>query len=287
MIAQADGKYFWNLWRPVTAIREADTDGNPATEPDRQWLPFEDQSILGGVFKGGAGAEYPAGHPAVAGAIVRTLQDFFDTDSIPGGRLSAFSFSSGTTRSFTTFSQIGQEVIDARVYVGVHYRSSAVEGANVGHEVGDYGFANYFQRCDRTVSGSSGSLTVNGGVTCLAPGSTVTGSIAITGGGSLIAANATIANSIAALNARTVLLRATTVGGSIAISRATRQVVITKSDLRSQVALTANSTASAPIVVAGNTIGGNLACVGNQPPPTNDGLRNAVAGYKAGQCTDL
>jgi hypothetical protein len=88
--------YHWNFWRPITAIREAATDGNPDTTADTEWLPLFDPSTLPGLVTPPF-PDHPSGHNCAAGAIVRTLQDFFGTDRIA---FSAHSDRSGTTRTF-------------------------------------------------------------------------------------------------------------------------------------------------------------------------------------------
>jgi hypothetical protein len=115
-------KYYWQFWRPITAIREADTDGNPDTQADPTWLPLFDPAtpvcnpplLVTPPFP-----DHPAGHACISGAIVHTLQNFFGTDKIG---FSAFSNKSCTTRSFDRFSDALQEVIDARVWGGIHFR---------------------------------------------------------------------------------------------------------------------------------------------------------------------
>ena len=88
-----DDKGFWLFWRPITAIREADTDGNPATTPDTEWLPLINTPPY---------PDHPSGHTGLSGSIVRTLQHFFGTNRMD---FSATSAVSGTTRSFTRFSR--------------------------------------------------------------------------------------------------------------------------------------------------------------------------------------
>jgi hypothetical protein len=108
-------KYYWQFWRPITAIREADTDGNPATERDPTWLPLFDPAtsvchpplLVTPPFP-----DHPSGHTCNTGAFVYTLQNFFGTDRIA---FSAFSNKSCTWRSFERFSDALKEVIDARV----------------------------------------------------------------------------------------------------------------------------------------------------------------------------
>jgi PAP2 superfamily len=132
-IAVVSEKNYWNTWRPVTAIREAEYDGNPATTPDPNWTPLIETPGF---------PEYPAGHTAGSGAIVGALQNFFGTDRTA---FSAFSPSSGTTRSFTRFSQALQEVIDSRVWGGIHWRTADVVGARLGKRVARWERSRYFK----------------------------------------------------------------------------------------------------------------------------------------------
>jgi hypothetical protein len=151
-LAAADGaigcwndKYYWQFWRPITAIREADTDGNPDTQADPTWLPLFDPAtpvchiplLVTPPFP-----EHPSGHSSVSGAIVHTLQNFFDTDKIP---FSAFSNKSCTTRSFERFSDALKEIIDARVWGGIHFRTADTQGAVLGNKVAHYLDKHYFQ----------------------------------------------------------------------------------------------------------------------------------------------
>jgi hypothetical protein len=138
-MAGADGaigcwkdKYYWNLWRPITAIRLADTDGNPATVADPTWTP---------LFATPPFPEHPSGHTCISGAIVETLKDFFDTDKIP---FSTFSTFSGTTRSFERFSEAIKEIIDARVWSGIHFRTADVQGAVMGKRISNHLDKHYF-----------------------------------------------------------------------------------------------------------------------------------------------
>jgi hypothetical protein len=122
-IACWDDKAHWSFWRPITAIREADTDGNPATEPDPEWLPLIETPPF---------PDHPSGLACVSSSIVRTLRDFFATDR---AQFSGFSAVSGTTRSYSRFSEAIEEGIDARVYAGVHFRTADEQGARIGNRV--------------------------------------------------------------------------------------------------------------------------------------------------------
>jgi hypothetical protein len=119
-------KWTWDFWRPITAIREADTDGNPATIADPTWTPL----LATPPFP-----DHPSGHSCVSGAIVNTLQAFFGTDKVAFG---AFSNNSHTTRSFSRFSQALKEVLNARVWGGIHFRTADVQGAVLGMKVAHY-----------------------------------------------------------------------------------------------------------------------------------------------------
>jgi hypothetical protein len=141
-------KYYWNFWRPVTAIREADNDGNPATEADPAWLPLFDPATptAGAPLITPGFPDHPAGHGCGSGAIVHTLQNFFGTDKIA---FSAFSNKSLTTRSFDRFSEALKEIIDARVWAGIHFRTADVQGAVLGKKVADWERKHYFQPVNR------------------------------------------------------------------------------------------------------------------------------------------
>jgi hypothetical protein len=138
-------KYYWQFWRPITAIREADTDGNPATEADPTWWPLfhpttpvcNPPALVTPGFP-----DHPSGHTSISGAIVHTAQNFFGTDKVP---FSAFSNKSCTTRNFDRFSDALKEIIDARVWSGIHFRTADMQGAVLGRKVAHYLDKHYFQ----------------------------------------------------------------------------------------------------------------------------------------------
>jgi hypothetical protein len=133
-IACWDDKAHWLHWRPISAIREAETDGNPATSADPDWVPL----IATPPYP-----EHPAGHPCVSASIVATLQDFFGSDR---RHFDATSAVSGTARSFQRFSQAIDEIIDARVYSGIHFRTADEQGARIGRKVADWRDRHLFHR---------------------------------------------------------------------------------------------------------------------------------------------
>ena len=150
-LAAADGaigcwysKYHWRFWRPMMAIREAGSDGNPATDADPTWTPLFDPATpqFGSPLANPPFPEHPAGHGCVSGAIVHVLQDFFGTDKIG---FSAVSNRTRTTRSFDRLSDALKEVIDARVWGGIHFRAADVQGAVLGKKVAHWLRTHYFQ----------------------------------------------------------------------------------------------------------------------------------------------
>jgi hypothetical protein len=136
IIACWDSKYFYSFWRPVTAIRAGDTDGNPDTEADSNWI---------GVVVTPNHPEYPAAHGCFSGASTHTLRFFFGTDSFDFTLDSKIAGLTNPTRSFGSFSQALDEVLDARVYGGMHYRNSTKKGAKIGKQVSKFLTRHFFQ----------------------------------------------------------------------------------------------------------------------------------------------
>lgn len=127
LIAVFDAKYHYHFWRPVTAIRNADLDGHDATEVDAGWAPLIDTPMH---------PEYPAGHTVLAGAVAAVLKA--EVARGPAPELSTSSPSAkGATRRWKTPDELVREVVDARVYDGVHYRFSGEAGAELGRKVGE------------------------------------------------------------------------------------------------------------------------------------------------------
>jgi hypothetical protein len=129
-IACWDSKYRYVYWRPVTAIRSGDLDGNPATDPDPLWTPWLD------FFPTGTPAhpEYPSGHSTVSGSAAAILTRFFGDET-------AFTVTSDVrpgTRSFSSFTSAVNEIANARVFGGIHNRTSCVRGNALGQTVAAY-----------------------------------------------------------------------------------------------------------------------------------------------------
>jgi hypothetical protein len=133
VIAFYDAKYTYNFWRPVTAIREAATDGNPETLPDPNWLP-----AVGNTTPDPA---YPGAHAVISEAGASVLIAFFGENHFD------FTVTSevlaGVDRSFKGFSAAGEEATLSRIFAGVHFRSDLTTGQTLGREVADFVVDNF------------------------------------------------------------------------------------------------------------------------------------------------
>jgi hypothetical protein len=129
-----DSKYYYNFWRPVTAIPAADTDGNSATEADAAWLPLATTPPH---------PEYPAAHACGAGAVVEALNGFFGTNKV---RMTFTSTVAGTVpHVFNSTKELSEEIMAARVYGGMHFPTSTRHGVELGRKVGKWTVKHYFQ----------------------------------------------------------------------------------------------------------------------------------------------
>ena len=132
-IACFQDKERWGFWRPQTAIRLADQDGNAATVPDPNWAPLLPNPPY---------PDHPSGHSCVSSSFVETLKDFYGTNQM---FFSATHATLGITRSFTEFSQAIEEIKLARVYAGIHFFTADTQGATLGKQVADFRQEHYFQ----------------------------------------------------------------------------------------------------------------------------------------------
>lgn len=133
VIACYNEKGAWNFWRPITAIQLADTDGNQATAADPSWTP---------LLVTPPHPDYTSGHTCQTAATMSTFAYFFGKNSIA---FSATSADTGTTRHFDRFSQALAEVINARVWGGIHTRTADLQGAKIGASVFAYMVPRYFR----------------------------------------------------------------------------------------------------------------------------------------------
>jgi hypothetical protein len=138
-IACWDSKYFYNFWRPITAIRLGDQDSNPATVVDPGWQPLINTPNF---------PEYPSGHADVSGAVSHMLRLFFGSDELTFQMTTTNALAPQKTRTFTRFSQAEHEVINARVYVGIHYRNSDTTARAQGVRVANWVFRHSLRPVD-------------------------------------------------------------------------------------------------------------------------------------------
>jgi PAP2 superfamily len=127
LIAVFDAKYTYNLWRPVTAIRNGDIDGNNATERDASWTPFIDTPMH---------PEYPCAHCIVSGALGAVLEAEIGPGPAPT-LTSASPTAGGAVRTWASTGDFTKEVAQARIYDGVHYRFSTEVGSTMGRKIGE------------------------------------------------------------------------------------------------------------------------------------------------------
>jgi hypothetical protein len=133
-IAMKDSKNFYNYWRPITAIRSGDSDGNPDTSGDPDWTPLRPNP---------PDQDYPSGHSIEGGAAAEVLKQFFGTDGI-GFQDCSVTLPEGSTcsdptpvlRSYASFSQAAVENAYSRILVGFHFRKAVQEGNHYGHKIG-------------------------------------------------------------------------------------------------------------------------------------------------------
>src|SRR5262245_23325166 len=140
-IAAWDAKYMYNFWRPVTAIHNADIDGNPATEADGSWRPLAEIAPFPGTppFP-----EYVSGHTTYTRAVVRVLEEQFGRGKFP--------FVATTVnpaipllernRQYDRFRELSKEMIEARVLAGIHFRSADRDGDRLGRWVAQFAIRN-------------------------------------------------------------------------------------------------------------------------------------------------
>ncbi len=175
-IAMADGgiacwesKYFYNFWRPIVGIRNADETGNPNTPADPDWEPLGAQADNGSLIGSNFTPPFPSydsGHATFGAALFQTIRDFYGTDDI------AFDWMSdefnGVTRDadgnvrpvvvrhYDNLTEPQVENHDSRIYLGVHWRFDQDAGDAMGTSVANYVFSNILQPRGRGAGDSAG-----------------------------------------------------------------------------------------------------------------------------------
>jgi hypothetical protein len=127
-LAVFDAKYRYHFWRPITAIRNADRDGNDATSRDAAWSPLIDTPPH---------PEYPCAHCAADGAAAVVLQSVFGSGALPPFTVT-YPAMPGVERLFTSIKAMQDEIFVARIWGGVHFRNSNEAGEVLGMKVGNY-----------------------------------------------------------------------------------------------------------------------------------------------------
>jgi len=136
MIGCWDAKYTYGSSRPITAIQLAETDGNPDTLADPAWTPL----LVTPPFPG-----YPSAHSCASSAAARVLSHKFGEDTAITVTNDALP---GQTRSFPNFSAALEEVVNARVFGGIHFRTDCAAGQTLGNSVAEYVINHSLRRLD-------------------------------------------------------------------------------------------------------------------------------------------
>ena len=125
-------KYHWDFWRPTNAIQRAAEDGNDATEADPAWAP-----LISAPYP-----EHPSGHLCLDGANVRVLWRYFGNVIDDGFSITSVSTllqpGDATVRHFTSFSQVLDEIVEARIWAGLHFRNADLQGKRLGLQVAEH-----------------------------------------------------------------------------------------------------------------------------------------------------
>ncbi|WGD53407.1 vanadium-dependent haloperoxidase [Bradyrhizobium sp. CB1650] len=134
-IAIFDAKYFYEFWRPVTAIRNGDLDDNPGTTVDGNWLPIADTPMH---------PEYPCAHCIMAASVASVAESVFGALKVPELTLTSPT-APGVIHHWTSLDAFVNEVSEARIWAGFHYRFSTRVGQEMGRKIGQYVVENVMQ----------------------------------------------------------------------------------------------------------------------------------------------
>lgn len=127
MVGVFDSKYSYNFWRPATAIRNGDIDGNDETARDASWSPLIPEPMH---------PEYPSAHATLAGAVGAVLKAEIGAGAVPV-LATASPTAKGATRRWTSIDDFVREVSESRIYAGIHYRFSTDAGIALGTNIGE------------------------------------------------------------------------------------------------------------------------------------------------------
>ena len=128
LISAFDAKYHCNFWRPITAIRNGDIDGNPATDREATWQPIDNTPMH---------PEYPCAHCVLSGTVAAVVEAVLGTADVPEIAMTSRA-APGVTHRWTNMTAFTEEVANARIWAGFHYRFSTRVGTDMGRQIGEY-----------------------------------------------------------------------------------------------------------------------------------------------------
>jgi hypothetical protein len=137
LIACWDAKFAFNSWRPVTAIQQGDSDGNSHTDAEPAWDPLAVTPNF---------PEYPSGHACATAAVAHTIEDALQREGLQHVRIPARHFVSGEERFYRRASDVVDEVVEARMWLGLHFRSADEDGAEIGRRIANQLRRKFFTR---------------------------------------------------------------------------------------------------------------------------------------------
>jgi hypothetical protein len=135
LIACWDAKFHFRFWRPITAIRTGNADHNSNTLGEPSWEPMFDTPNF---------PEYPSGHACATAAVAHTIENYFDRD-VP---IPAHSVRTNTDRIYRKAKDVVDEVIEARMLIGVHFRTADEDGAAIGRKIARQIRSRFFKRVE-------------------------------------------------------------------------------------------------------------------------------------------
>lgn len=140
LITSWDSKRHYAFWRPLTAIRDGENDGNPSTAGDPTWQPLTNTPNY---------PDYTSGANNLVGAMTRSLGLFFGTDKVPFEVTSLSPLAVQKTRAYARFSHAADDVVEARIYLGIHFRFADVAARRQGERVADNAFDHFLLPIER------------------------------------------------------------------------------------------------------------------------------------------
>ena len=136
VITAWDSKRFWHFWRPITAIHEGNADGNPRTEGDATWQPLITTPNY---------PDYTSGANNLSGATTTMLANFFGTDDVTFSITSTTPQAIQKTRTYDRFSDAAADIVDARIYEGIHFRFADTVARRQGMHVANWAFSHFLR----------------------------------------------------------------------------------------------------------------------------------------------